>query len=125
MKSFDIENYTEFDKMFNDFNNEFIIINITAIWCKPCIKIKENVITFINNINKTNAIFLRIDYNLIEDDENFMNFFDISKIPYFYIYKNKSKVKEFQNNEIEYIKNEINKELFKNDNMTFELTEDF
>ena len=54
-----------------------------------------------------------------------MKFFEFSKIPYFYIYKNKSKINEFQNSNIEFIKNEINAELLKNDDIQFKLTNDF
>jgi thiol-disulfide isomerase/thioredoxin len=125
MKIFDIENYTDFENFFNNNINEFIIINISASWCKPCNEIKKNLLNFINNINNNNSIFLRIEYDLIENDENFMKFFEINKIPYFYIYKNKSKINEFQNSNIEFIKNEINSELLKNDNIPFNLTNDF
>jgi|SaaInlStandDraft_7_1057024.scaffolds.fasta_scaffold01313_12 hypothetical protein len=125
MKIFDIENYTEFEKIFNNYTNDFIIINISAIWCKPCNEMKEKLLNFINSINNNESLFLRIEYDLIENDENFMKFFEFSKIPYFYIYKNKSKINEFQNSNIEFIKNEINAELLKNDDIQFKLTNDF
>ena len=84
MKIFDIENYTEFDKIFNNYTNDFIIINISAIWCKPCNEMKEKLLNFVNSINNNESLFLRIEYDLIENDENFMKFFEFSKIPYFY-----------------------------------------
>ena len=62
---------------------------------------------------------------MIENDDDFMKFFEINKIPYFYIYKDKSKIKEFQTGDIDIIKNEINTTIENNMNNSFSLSNDF
>ena len=125
MKIFNIESYSEFEEKFNDYNNDYIIINISADWCKPCNAIKESLTNFISNFDNNNSIFLKINYDLFEEEENFIEFFDVKKIPYFYIYKDKIKIKEFQTSNMEIIKNEIESELLKNDKETFNISNDF
>ena len=125
MKIFNIENYKDFENIFNDNNNDYVIVNISATWCKPCNNIKEELNDFINKLDIENSVFLKIDYDLIENDDDFMKFFEINKIPYFYIYKDKSKIKEFQTGDIDIIKNEINTTIENNMNNSFSLSNDF
>lgn len=125
MKYININSFEEFENIFNDKNNDFILINISASWCKPCNNIKEELNEYIENITIENSVFLKIDYDLIDGDDDFMNYFEITKIPYFYIYKDKSKIKEFQTADIMIIKNEINNTLQNNMNFNFNLSNDF
>ena len=125
MKYININSFEEFENIFNDKNNDFILINISASWCKPCNNIKEELNEYIENITIENSVFLKIDYDLIDGDDDFMNYFEITKIPYFYIYKDKSKIKEFQTADIMIIKNEINNTLQNNMNSNFNLSNDF
>ncbi len=76
------ENTDEFDIFLNDY--KYIIINISASWCKPCKSIATPLEEFINNCKcDDNFIFLKCDYDLISDNELFMNEYKINKIPYF------------------------------------------
>ena len=125
MKNINIENFDEFKEKFNNNENDFVIINIGASWCKPCNNIKKDLNDYINNFNFNKGIFLKIDHDLIEDDDQFNNYFTINKIPYFIIYKYKSKIKEFQTGDIEIIKNEISSSILKNEENNLNLSLDF
>tara|TARA_B100001989_G_C24457273_1_gene422248 strand:- start:333 stop:710 length:378 start_codon:yes stop_codon:yes gene_type:complete len=125
MKIINIENFNIFKEIFEDNNNDYVIINIGASWCKPCNNIKEELINFIRDMKQENSVFLKIDYDLIEEDEDFLEYIDVKKIPYFYIFKDKIKLKEFQTGNIEIIKSEISSEILNNDSNTFNLTSDF
>lgn len=125
MKIINIENFDIFKENFEDNNNDYVIINIGATWCKPCNNIKKELIHFIENIKQENSVFLKIDYDLIEEDEDFFEYIDVKKIPYFYIFKDKIKLKEFQTGNIEIIKTEISSEILNDNSSTFNLTSDF
>lgn len=125
MKIINIENFNIFKEIFEDNNNDYVIINIGASWCKPCNNIKEELINFIRDMKQENSVFLKIDYDLIEEDEDFLEYIDVKKIPYFYIFKDKIKLKEFQTGNMEIIKTEISSEILNNDLNTFNLTSDF
>jgi thiol-disulfide isomerase/thioredoxin len=68
---------------------KYVIINISAPWCKPCKEIKPKLEKFISVIDKNDFIYLKIDYDLYASDMNFESLFNVSKIPYFCIMKNK------------------------------------
>jgi thiol-disulfide isomerase/thioredoxin len=125
MKFLVIKNFEEFDNIFNDNNNDFILINISASWCKPCNNIKEELNEYISNLSIENSVFLKIDYDLIDGNEDFSNYFEISKIPYFFMYKDKSKISEFQTANIDNIRNNINSIIENNIHNDFDLSNDF
>ena len=128
IKIITIEKFDEFKEFFDNETLDYIIINISASWCKPCNEIKEELNEFINNVeinSNLNAVFLRIDYDLLEEDQDFQKYFQPNKIPYFYIYKNKILITEFQSANIETIKNNVTSEFLKNNNNIFDLTCDF
>lgn len=125
MKIINIENFNNFKEFFEDNNIDYIIINIGASWCKPCNNIKKNLNEFIEKIEKENTIFLKIDYDLIEEDDNFIEYIDVKKIPHFYIFKDKNLIKEFQTSDMEIIEKNINTELFENNENNFNLSSDF
>jgi len=130
MKIIFIENFHHFKENYENNDNDFVIINISASWCKPCNNIKEELHNFIENFEEkhnssSNNVFLKIDYDMIEDDDDFTEYFSINKIPYFYIYKNKKQVKEFQTGNIEIIKNEIISHVINNEENNFNLSNDF
>jgi thiol-disulfide isomerase/thioredoxin len=68
---------------------KYVIINISAPWCKPCREIKPKLEKFISVIDKNEFIYLKIDYDLYASDANFESLFNVSKIPYFCIMKDK------------------------------------
>ena len=125
MKIINIENFNNFKEIFEDNNNDYVIINIGASWCKPCNDIKNNLNEFIEKIDKENTIFLKIDYDLIEEDDSFIEYIDVKKIPYFYIFKDKNLIKEFQTSDMKIIEKNINTELFENNKNNFSLSSDF
>ena len=128
IKIITIEKFDEFKEFFDNETLDYIIINISASWCKPCNEIKEELNEFINNVeinSNLNAVFLRIDYDLLEEDQNFQKYFQPNKIPYFYIYKNKTLITEFQSANMETIKNNVTSEFLKKNNNIFDLTCDF
>lgn len=82
-----VSSWEEFEEYLNKYEN--VIVNITASWCKPCIAIKPLIKKFINVIEEPNSIYLVIDHNVYETDNNFDIFFRMKKIPYFIFIKNK------------------------------------
>ena len=128
IKIITIEKFDEFKEFFDNEKLDYIIINISSSWCKPCNEIKEELNEFINNVeinSNLNAVFLRIDYDLLEEEQDFQKYFQPKKIPYFYIYKNKILITEFQSANMETIKNNVTSEFLKNNNNIFDLTCDF
>jgi thioredoxin-like negative regulator of GroEL len=128
MKIINIENFDEFKNIFDDETIDYILINISASWCKPCQQIKEELNEFINNIEikqNLNAVFLRIDYDLMEEYQDFQKYFQPNKIPYFYMYKDKTLITEFQSANMETIKKNITSEILEKNTNNFDLTCDF
>ena len=80
-----ITSYSEFQFYINKY--KFIIINISASWCKPCNNIKPNIEKFVSVIND-DFIYLKIDNSVYDDDSLFHQFFNMKKIPYFGFVKN-------------------------------------
>ena len=82
MKYDTFENTDELDLFMND--HKFIIINVSAAWCKPCKVIAKPVEDFIKkSVCDDNFIFLKCDYDFISDNQTFMDEYKVSKIPYF------------------------------------------
>lgn len=125
MKVIEINTYHEYIKFINE--NNHIILNVSAIWCKPCMSIKNEIDIYMKNINTTNYIFGKIDFDIINENEDFNNYLTIKKIPYFCIIKNKNIESEIVSSKmkdiIEFIDNNIDKNM---DNINnFELNNDF
>ena len=128
MKIINIKKFDEFKNIFDDETIDYILINISALWCKPCQQIKEELNEFINNIEikqNLNAVFLKIDYDLLEEDQDFQIYFQPNKIPYFYMYKDKTLITEFQSANMETIKKNITSEFLEKNTNNFDLTCDF
>ena len=128
MKIINIEKFDEFKNIFDDETIDYILINISAYWCKPCQQMKEELNEFINNIEikqNLNAVFLRIDYDLLEEEQDFQKYFQPNKIPYFYMYKDKTLITEFQSANMETIRNNITSEILEKNTNNFDLTFDF
>lgn len=65
----------------------YAIVNISANWCKPCKEIKPNIEKFVSVINNDKFVYLKIDYDIYESDDNFDKIFSTTGIPYFGIIK--------------------------------------
>lgn len=72
---------------FEDFNNyldknKYIILNVGANWCKPCVALKPQLEKFVNVIDKFEFIYLKLDYGIFEEEqEEFSKILNINKIP--------------------------------------------
>jgi thiol-disulfide isomerase/thioredoxin len=76
-----IDSFESFEEYLNKY--EYIIVNISAIWCKPCIAIKPMMEKYISVINEKEFIYLKIDNSVYETDDRFDDIFHMKKIPYF------------------------------------------
>ena len=127
MKIINIENFNEFINIIEDNTIDYIIINISAC-CKPCNLINNKLNDFISNLNfnkYSNSVFLKIEYDLLEEEQEFQTYLKPNKIPYFYIYKDKILITEFQSSNLEIIENTITTEIDENNNKNFNLVDDF
>jgi thiol-disulfide isomerase/thioredoxin len=85
-----IENVSSFENLVKYLDSyKYVIINISAPWCKPCKEIKPKIEKFISVIDKNGFIYLKIEHDLYASDERFESLFNVSKIPYFGIIKDK------------------------------------
>jgi thiol-disulfide isomerase/thioredoxin len=84
-----IQNIISFEQ-FKEYieNYKYIIVNISAQWCKPCIAIKPHIEKFISVIDESEYIYLKIDNSIYDEDTEFGDFFHLDKIPYFAFIKN-------------------------------------
>ncbi len=64
--------------------NKYVIINISAPWCKPCKEIKPKLEKFLTVIDKNDFIYLKIDHELYSSDYNFESLFNVSKSKWLY-----------------------------------------
>jgi thiol-disulfide isomerase/thioredoxin len=83
-----INSYEDFEECLGKYN--YIIVNISASWCKPCVAIKPMIEKFIKVINEDDFIYLKIDHDVYETDNNFHKMFHMKKIPYFSMFLNKN-----------------------------------
>ena len=125
MKVIEINTCQEYINFIND-NNQ-IILNVSAKWCKPCMTIKNEIDTYMKNVNIKNFIFGKIDFDIMYEDEEFNNYLTIKKIPYFCIIKNKNIENEIVSHKIKEIIDFIDIYIDNNiDNINnFELNNDF
>jgi thiol-disulfide isomerase/thioredoxin len=85
-----IESINSFDSLVKYLDlYKYVIINISAPWCKPCREIKPKLEKFLTVIDKSDFIYLKIDHDLYSSDQNFELLFNVSKIPYFCIMKDR------------------------------------
>ncbi len=76
------ENTDELDVFMTE--HKYLIMNISAAWCKPCKKIAEPMELFIRGLEcSSDFAFVKADYDLISDNMAFMEEYKVSKIPYF------------------------------------------
>jgi len=118
MKVIEINSFQEYINFIT--YNINIILNVSAMWCKPCMTIKNELDLYIKNVNITNYVFGKIDFDIINEDDEFNNYLTIKKIPYFCIIKNKNIENEIVSSKIQEIITFIDKNI---DN--FELNNDF
>ena len=69
MKVIEINSFQEYISFIND--NIHIILNVSATWCKPCMNIKNEIDKYIKNVNITNYVFGKINFDIINENEEF------------------------------------------------------
>ena len=118
MKVIEINTFQEYIDLINNNNN--IILNVSATWCKPCMNIKNEIDMYIKNLNILDYIFVKINFDIINENEEFDHYLTIKKIPYFCLIKNKNIEKQINSSNIKEIIKFIDNNI---DN--FELNNDF
>ncbi len=122
-----IQNITSFEDFQNYLNTyQTVIVNISATWCKPCMTIKPMLDKYMNVVNGTKSVYLKIDYTIYDEDSRFEDYFHMKKIPYFIFISNKDVKYKFVSGDF----NEVSKKIFdfvagNNDSRTLPSTLDF
>jgi len=98
----DFQNYIQ--------NYKYIIVNISATWCKPCISLKPSLEKFISVLDDHSYIYLKLDNSIFDEEKEFSDYFDLSKIPYFAFIKDGIIIDSFVSSDF----NVVSKRLFEN-----------
>jgi thiol-disulfide isomerase/thioredoxin len=117
----EINTFQKYIDFIRDNNN--IILNVSATWCKPCMNMKNEIEIYMKNLNSQIFVFGKINFDIINDDDDFNQCLTIKKIPYFCIIKNKNIENEIISSNINEITNFIDNNIDNIDN--FELNNDF
>jgi len=107
-----VSSYEDFQNYISKY--KFIIVNISASWCKPCVAIKPNLEKFISVIEEPDFIYLKIDNSIYDMEPEFERFFSLKHIPYFAFIRNGTIVNAFVSGDFQV----VSKRLF--DNITRE-----
>lgn len=119
-----IQTYEELEEYFKSYT--YVIINISAIWCKPCIALKPHIEKFLSVIDKKDYIYLKLDESDYNENPKFENLFHLKKIPYFSIIKNGNLENVFISGEFDFVSKKIYEYIKKNNlNIDFSKDEDF
>jgi thiol-disulfide isomerase/thioredoxin len=103
-----IQNVISYEDFSNYMKNyKYVIVNISASWCKPCVAIKPRIEKFVSVIEESDYIYLKIDNSVYEEDPNFDSFFGLKKIPYFAFIKDNSMVDSFVNGDFDFVSKKI------------------
>ena len=104
-----IKSYDDFTNYMNTY--KYIIVNISASWCQPCISIKPHIEKFVSVIvdenDENKFIYLKIDNSVYEKYVEFEKFFKINKIPYFGFIKNNKIVDAFVSGDFKFVSKKI------------------
>jgi thiol-disulfide isomerase/thioredoxin len=135
MKIFEADSLEKYVSILNTY--DFIILHISASWCKPCAAIKDELYHFIENYEKEGKeikevnelqekkdyIFLKLDFDVIDEDSSFEDYLLIKKIPYFACIQYNKIVNDYQSSNVEEIKTFIHSNINQTENFSYE--EDF
>ena len=103
-----IQNVISYEDFSNYMKNyKYIIVNISAPWCKPCVAIKPKIEKFVSVIDESDYIYLKIDNSIYEEDSDFDNFFALKKIPYFAFIKDNLMIDSFVNGDFDFVSQKI------------------
>lgn len=103
-----IQNIISYEDFSNYIKNyKYVIVNIGASWCKPCIAIKPKIEKFVSVIDESDYIYLKIDNSVYEEDSEFDNFFSLKKIPYFAFIRDGNNIESFVNGDFDFVSQKI------------------
>lgn len=124
-----IKTYEDLQTNINGY--KYIILNISAVWCGPCMKLKPNLEKFIAVIDEPEYIYLKLDEEDYSDDREFEKLFHLQKIPYFAILKDGFVVNSFVSGDFDIVSKKIYEYIkradiiVKDDNYEFKADDDF
>ncbi len=118
MKIINIQSLEEFKNIIK--NNSQIFLNVSATWCKPCQNIKYDLENYVNNYN-SDSLFLKLDFDVYENEEEFLEFITIKKLPTFAIFNESILTNQIISSDLEIIKKFILDEC----NNNLEINENF
>lgn len=111
--------WSEFEKKLN--SKKKMVIKVSATWCQPCIKIGKEIQKFFNLYHFKYCEYIELDYDEMEKEEEYQNFFKTTKVPTFYLIED-GKIKEsFTTSDIQVWKKKV--DLFAN--VETRMTDDF
>ena len=103
-----IQNVMSYDDFLNYVNNyKFIIINISAKWCKPCVALKPQIEKFVNVIDEPDFIYLKLDNSIYDEEVEFHKYFILKSIPYFSFIKERNIIDSFTNSDFNFVSKRI------------------
>ena len=103
-----IQNVISYEDFSNYMKNyKYVIVNISAPWCKPCVAIKPKIEKFVSVIEESDYIYLKIDNSIYEEDPDFDNYFGLKKIPYFAFIKDNNMIDSFVNGDFDFVSHKI------------------
>jgi len=100
-----IKSYENFETYLQKY--KYIIVNISATWCKPCIVLKPHIEKFVTVIDEIEFIYLKLDNNIYDTDNRFDIFFKLKKIPYFCIIQNEKIIDSFVSSDFSFVSKKI------------------
>jgi len=100
-----ITSYEDFETYLQKY--KYIIVNISALWCKPCIALKPHIEKFVTVIDEIDFIYLKLDNKIYETDHKFDVFFNLKKIPYFCIIQNEKIIDSFVSSDFSFVSKKI------------------
>ncbi len=109
----DFDHIDELDIYMNDY--KYIIINISAAWCKPCKSIAPALEKFIKETKcDENFLFLKCDFDIICEFQSFIDEYQVEKIPYFIFIERGVMTKSCSTSNIESIEDHIRDFIIRN-----------
>jgi thiol-disulfide isomerase/thioredoxin len=111
MKTF--EHTDELDIFMND--HSFIIIQVSAAWCKPCKSISPYLEKYIQELKCNNSfLFLKCDYDIISEFQSFIDTYEVEKIPYFIFLEYGAMKSSYSGSNMDHIQNIISDYVIRN-----------
>jgi thiol-disulfide isomerase/thioredoxin len=82
MKHITIDTLEQLKEETTDYKH--VILRFSTEWCSGCVKIKKELDEFIKNLDNSNMIFVDVNFNTYETDNDFQNYIFVNKLPTFY-----------------------------------------